>query len=320
MFCSIIVPIYNVERYLSKCIDTLLDQDIQDYEIILIDDKSVDNSLKIAEEYERKHERIKLIKKERNTGLSDTRNEGLRIAQGEYILFVDSDDCIEKNILRTIKEEIVNSNADIVYLGFECINDDTTEIQYTYISKPGVYSKDDFMLNELRHGNLSIPACMACYRKDLIEENNLYFETGILHEDVRWSPVVLNAASTVLASKIVFYKYLIRESSISHQKKDRTKNGMDLMNTCLFLRDYSSSIDNNKIRRFFLNYVATGYLKAVAVNEVAFKNPESIDRSFPVKLACRPKDIIRSIIFMVNPRIYSIVYKYVKEKLQNEIV
>lgn len=313
MFFSIIVPIYNVAVYLNKCIDSLLYQDIEDYEILLINDASTDNSLEIAKNRQRETDKIKLINKENNTGLSDTRNIGIKNSMGEYLLFVDSDDYIECNCLGKIKEEIKDTCADISYFGFYTEENGKKELSYTIKSNPGLYEAHDFMMQELRKRNLSIPACMACYRREFILNNRLFFQVGILHEDVRWSPIALYRAKMVVVCESVFYHYLIRTDSISHCKNN-DKNGKDLMETCLFLRKYAEEIDDCKLKRLFKNYVSTCYLKSVAVNNVAFKHPQMIIRRFPIKNSCIPIDILRSLLFLVSPKLYSNLYLTLKSK------
>lgn len=99
MFLSIIVPMYNVSEYIDRCLNSLVNQNIDDYEIIVVNDASVDDSLIKAQKWENLYQNLKVINKEKNSGLSDTRNKGLKEATGKYILFVDSDDYIDTNSL-----------------------------------------------------------------------------------------------------------------------------------------------------------------------------------------------------------------------------
>ena len=115
---SIIVPVYNVEKYLSKCIESLINQTYTNIEILLINDGSTDNSKKICEQFKEKDSRIKLINKE-NGGLSDTRNKGLQEAIGKYIAFVDSDDYINENTVEDNLKTAIEKNADIVIFCFK---------------------------------------------------------------------------------------------------------------------------------------------------------------------------------------------------------
>ena len=127
MFISVIVPVYNVERYLDKCIVSLLDQHYMDMEILIVDDKSSDCSLSIAKKYE-KYENVKLILKEKNSGLSDSRNIGIQEASGQYIMFLDSDDYVEDDCIFKIQEIVKEGNEpDIIYFGYCEEYEDTNE-------------------------------------------------------------------------------------------------------------------------------------------------------------------------------------------------
>ena len=132
MLFSIIVPIYNVEKYLARCIDSILDQDYANYEIILVNDGSTDNSLLIAEKYSKKYSNIILINKE-NGGLSDARNVGLDTAKGQYVIFLDSDDAIDKNALKTINCALENQeDIDVLAGEYKEIFSDKVVIQSRY--------------------------------------------------------------------------------------------------------------------------------------------------------------------------------------------
>ena len=120
---SIIVPVYNVEQYINRCIDSLLGQTLKDIEIILVDDGSPDQCPQICDEYARKDSRIKVIHK-KNNGLGYARNSGLELATGEYIAFVDSDDYVNINMYEKLYNETINNNFDIVYCGFIVENKD----------------------------------------------------------------------------------------------------------------------------------------------------------------------------------------------------
>ena len=110
---SILVPIYNVEKYLSRCIESVLSQDFRDYELILVDDGSPDRCPQICDEYAKKDSRIKVIHK-KNGGLSDARNIGLDIATGEYVMFIDSDDFVDIDMMESMMNNMIDNNVDLV--------------------------------------------------------------------------------------------------------------------------------------------------------------------------------------------------------------
>ena len=115
---SIIVPIFNVEKYLDRCMDSLLNQTLKDIEIIMVDDGSPDNCPKMCEEYAKKDNRVKVVHK-KNGGLGYARNSGLDVAMGEYVAFVDSDDYVDSSMYETLWNEACASSADAVFCGFK---------------------------------------------------------------------------------------------------------------------------------------------------------------------------------------------------------
>ena len=229
---SIVVPVYNVELYIEKCIKSLLSQDFDEYEILLINDGSTDSSLKICEKYANINEKIKLFNKE-NGGLSDARNYGLNEACGRYVLFIDSDDYIENNILSVLFEEICEHNCpDVILYNYYLVEETGKTARKSYVTAPGELMKaDEIVLSELKYRNLPVAACFGAYKLELLIDNDLYFEKGILHEDERWSPQVLLKAGEIYKSPTIFYNYVKHDNSIT-TKTDKTQNGIDLLATC----------------------------------------------------------------------------------------
>lgn len=315
MFLSIIVPVYNVEKYVDKCLESLTDQDIDDYEILVVNDASTDFSLDRIKYWEQKNNKIKVIDKPLNSGLSDTRNVGIKNASGEYIMFIDSDDYIDNDSLKKFKDIVIMHSPDIIYFGsINEFDNKTSTIQYMYKSPHNkLYEAREFMLYELMHRNLSIPACFAMYKKSLLVDNNLWFDVGLLHEDVRWSPQILYKANRVYTLGYPIYHYLIRTGSISHSKK-RKKHGTDQMETCKFLIKYADQIDEKKIREYMKNYVAMTYMKAIATCELVKYKDVIIDRVFPLKHTITVVDSIKAIIFFLSPQWYSYIYGLLKKK------
>ena len=178
MFISVIVPVYNVEKYLDKCLESLLNQHYSDMEIVVVDDKSTDGSLNIAKKYE-KYTNVKVVAKEKNSGLSDTRNVGIKESCGQYIMFLDSDDYVENGCIAKIQGIIEKENApDIIYFGYceEYESTDKQLIKYGYVSaKNCSFTGEKFALEELKQRNLYAAACFGVYKRTFIVENQLYF-------------------------------------------------------------------------------------------------------------------------------------------------
>lgn len=141
MKISIVVPVYNVELYLADCLESILLQDFEDYEVICVNDGSTDRSLEILREYAEKNRKIKLINNAVNGGLSYSRNCGLRHAVGEYILFVDSDDMLQQGALKILSEEAARFDTDIIYFDMTIKNEGQwTQENEVLLQKHGVYN------------------------------------------------------------------------------------------------------------------------------------------------------------------------------------
>lgn len=182
---SIIIPCYKVEQYLHQCVDSVLAQTYEDYEVILVDDGSPDNSPAICDEYGKKTDKVKVIHKP-NGGLSDARNAGLDVARGEFVLFLDSDDWWDdKEALHKINTCIKKTGADIIIFGM----------------------KKYFSL-EKRYGDVRIPKkCDKVVRRTLIEKDNQRFVKRQLSEDIEWCCKLLLKDSQIDVLEEAFYVY-----------------------------------------------------------------------------------------------------------------
>lgn len=212
---SVIVPIYNVEKYLNRCVDSIINQTHANLEIILVDDGSQDNCFDICEEYSIKDRRIKVIHKI-NGGLSDARNEGLKIAEGEFIGFVDGDDWIEPEMYERLLESIVKNNSDISACSVKMVWEDS--IKYRMLTKQinCVLSKNDAQLALLEETLIKQPVWYKLYKKSIIE--NIKFPKGKYHEDVFWSFRAIGNANCVSIIDYVGYNYWQRSGSIMGEK------------------------------------------------------------------------------------------------------
>lgn len=210
---SIIVPIYNVEKYLKKCIDSILNQTYKNLEIILVNDGSTDNSYSICNEYSKKDKRVIVVNK-KNGGLSDARNHGLKVANGEYIGFVDSDDYINKHMYENLMRVMSTYYVDIVSCGIKKVyENDKENIEYQ-ISHENVeiYSVEEALLSLIEEKDIKQTVWNKLYKKDVIED--IVFEVGKIHEDEYWSYQVIGNASKIAYLDTELYYYLQREGSI----------------------------------------------------------------------------------------------------------
>lgn len=214
---SIIVPVYNVESYLHTCLQSLVNQTYPNFEIILINDGSTDNSRKICEEFKNKYTNIKLIDQE-NNGLSAARNTGLSYATGDYILLVDSDDYIELNTLEIIVEEMREKTYDILL--FQHKVEGVSDNYVHQLQLPKELSGQTCLSCCLDQTNMFIMVWKYVYSRKFLLTHSLIFHEGIIHEDEEWTIKALLLAKTVCFVDKPLYHYVRREGSIM-----TTRNG-----------------------------------------------------------------------------------------------
>lgn len=210
---SVIVPIYNVENYLRRCVDSIINQTYKNLEIILVDDGSPDNCGEICDEYKKVDSRIVVIHK-RNGGLSDARNTGLEIMHGEYVIFIDSDDYFEDNAIEVMLDMAEKQNADLVIADIRSINENGEILnegkgQYTF-QNGRIFSPEEAakIFAQLDWG-----AWNKLYKKNVHEK--IYFPKGKIHEDEAIMFEIFHQCHKIVYTNYRLYNYLKREGSIT---------------------------------------------------------------------------------------------------------
>ncbi|MDR2036440.1 MAG: glycosyltransferase, partial [Bacteroidales bacterium] len=216
---SIVIPVYNAEKYLPVCIDSLLHQGNLRIEIVLVNDGSTDRSGTIADEYAEKDTRIKVIHQE-NRGASAARNVGLVAAQGEYVAFFDGDDWVKEGSLAALYQKATEHHADVV-MGdiWLCHQDGSMDGPFKHVPKDfpdnTLTGKEALIRLVKTRFYLPMPFKYIC-RRNYLQKIQARFEEGIMHEDELWTPVVLYQASKMVISGIDFYYYRQNEESVMH--------------------------------------------------------------------------------------------------------
>jgi len=209
MLFSIIIPVYNVEKYLNQCIDSVLAQDFTDYEVILVDDGSTDTSSAICDDYAKKFTQIKVIHKT-NGGLSDARNFGIKEAQGDYLMFLDSDDFWNgRNILTEIHNIIKGNNPDLIITGYTLYFSEHNKKLSTDFSLIKEL-KTDFIEDSyyLVHNDFyEFLACNKIVKRNIIINNNIFFPKGKFSEDMPWNYKLVDFIKKYSVYKNNFYYY-----------------------------------------------------------------------------------------------------------------
>lgn len=214
---SVIVPVYNTEEYLDRCLFSLIDQNIdQKYEIIVINDGSTDSSLEIAEEFAECYENVKVYSRE-NGGLSAARNTGLKYARGKYVAFVDSDDYVDESYLSEMYAAAEISGADIVCCNFRCVDEKGRPAGIDGILKhrPGVFKAEEMLSSLLLDVTVRSFVWNKLFRRRLFTENNIRFPVGKYYEDLRTLPRLFRYSEKIAVISKVLYNYVQRKTSIT---------------------------------------------------------------------------------------------------------
>ena len=216
---SVIVPVYNVEKYIERCLTSLLSQSLDNYEIIVVNDGTPDASMSYAVRLQEKNNKI-IICNRVNGGLSAARNTGIQHAKGEYLLFCDSDDAIEKDSLQLLYNEAKLKKLDMLLFDAKTIYEEgipeyTQQDPYIRVGiNPNILSGID-MLKELVEKRLYFAsACMYLIKREVISSCNLSFYEGIIHEDELFTPIALALSKRVEHRNWLCYKRFVREGSI----------------------------------------------------------------------------------------------------------
>lgn len=221
MKISIIVPIYNVEAYLKKCIDSILNQTMENIEIILVDDGSKDKSGEICDEYKQKDDRIAVIHK-KNGGLSSARNAGLKIATGELIGFIDSDDWIEPDYFHILYDGMMAYKADISVMHYTKVTN-YNEIEFITKKKAGwvSFNRQNAMESFITGDFIGYSACNKLYRRTLFD--GICYPEGMLMEDKATTYKLIHKANSVVVNESGKYHYYLRNDSIMQSQFNRKK-------------------------------------------------------------------------------------------------
>lgn len=313
---SIVIPIYNVEKYIGKCLESCLDQDLKanEYEIIVVNDKTPDNSMNIISQFQALYPNIKLINRIKNGGLSAARNTGLSEVKGEYVWFVDSDDWIASNCLKHLYHYAANNNLDVLCFGLNLAYPDGSLKPYSITNKCDCicYNGKDF-ISEV---NVPPAAWAAIYRTDFLRQHKLIFKDGILHEDQEFTPRAHFLARRITYIDYSVYFYNQRDGSIMKSSRN-LKRCRDLLTVADSLYTFAENHTQrwSKAYNAFMEKVYFCVTQSLAFyDSAAFPLSEYRRRRyFPMK-ASLCKTPLRQKLMLANlsPWIYTKIYRWLK--------
>ena len=251
---SIIIPMYNGERFISFCLDSILNQKYDDYEVIVVNDGSLDKSKEIVSKY-LKDKRFRLFNRD-NHGLSESRNFGVTKANGKYLLFLDCDDTLSEDTLSSLYDEVKDKDYDLIRFQIKSINEGVEDIpKYeTFSSMKGSKAFKKLITNPL-----CVAAWAYCYNKEFFVNNNFLYTKDRYHEDFGLTPLVIMKAESVKSIDKVLYNYIIRDNSIM-TTKDKEKIRKKCDDALYFFDNHMKEIENIKVseedKKVFRSYIA----------------------------------------------------------------
>ena len=275
---SIIVPVYRVEQYIHRCVDSLLNQTLKKIEIILVDDQSPDNCPAICDDLANSHENIKVVHKA-NGGLGLARNSGLSVAEGEFVAFVDSDDYIDLDMMEKLYSECKSSQLDVIYSEFNTDNYPGYNVfphsEKLYINEEIESLRLDFLGAEpeyISSVKYEASACKGLYSLDLIRKNNISFlsEREYISEDVLFNLNILKAAQRVKIVPWQMYHYCLNGASLTHvYRPDRWEKQLTMLKELLFQKSTFKNPDDVALR---VKRTAMSYARMAMVIEAQRKD------------------------------------------------
>ncbi len=312
---SVIIPVYNVEKYLHRCLESIVHQkEFEQIELILVDDGSEDYCPQICDDYGNKYNNIRVFHK-MNGGLSDARNYGIRNSTGKYLIFIDSDDMVSNDFFNRIFEAL-NDEVDILLWNANCIDENDSELKnikykfkYEGLNNNQIYENGDLIKEQLKKTNeFTTVVWLAAYKRELITKNNLWFEKDLLHEDEMWT------IKTILCSKNIkyiydnLYKYRKRENSIMRESK---MNNINHIKSYIYIYSSLYSYYNWKVKdiellKLLQDNVSKRYLYVISYwNFEIYKSElNKVNAIEILKYSTSWKNRIRAIVLCINKRIY----------------
>lgn len=270
---SVIIPVYNTSIYLRQCLDSVLNQDFEDYEVICVNDGSTDNSLDILREYEEKSSKIKVIN-QINSGVAKTRNTGLKNASGDFLAFLDSDDFIKENYLSKLYNTAINTGSDIVicnfYRYYEQIN---LAKPVFYKFRRGQFDKYKILKGLIPDNLIHSYLWNKLWKREIFENHNAF--PNMKFEDLAIMPELIYKADKITVINDALYYYRIRKTSIVRSISLQTQN--DYMKAYGLIRLFlEENKEYNTFKRQYSYLSLKVYLVMMAVNMMIFKEQPSL--------------------------------------------
>ena len=302
---SVIIPVYNNENDLERCFNSILNQNINDLEIIVVNDGSTDNSDKIIQEYEKNHQEIKYFKKE-NTGVADSRNYGIEKASGKYIMFLDADDYLDIALYKNIKKYI-DEDIDLIKYKIQIVDKDENTIE---LVQGATFEKTNGEegFSELYSTDVLLDSpCAYIIKKEIFEKNDLKFKVGTEHEDFGLIPFVIIFAKTMVSINFYGYYYVQTDNSIT-RNNDYKKSVKKAYDALIHYDDAMEKIENLNVNKKTKDNLKIYYTNAILTKVKSLSEKDKIKymeelkkRKFYKNIKIRNvKQLIKKILLFSN--------------------
>ena len=251
---SIIIPVYNVSQYIERCLLSVIKQTYKDIEIVLVYDASPDDSMLKVQKIIALHpeDHITVVTHEKNKGLSAARNSGVKVASGDYLFFLDSDDAIPNDAIKLLTDKVIQHHVDLVVGGIEIIGSSSKKFPSLKLSDEKVLHTSDVLNSFLRKEWYEM-ACNKLIKRDLFFQKGCWFQEGIVHEDNLWSFQIAQCCHSMAVCKQSTYFYYIQPQSITQKKTERNFDSL-----CFVIKNMLESsclIQDKESRSLLCNYL-----------------------------------------------------------------
>jgi len=314
---SIIIPVYNTEKYIIRCLESIKNQTYKNYEVICIDDGSKDNSFKLMKEFAKDNKQFNVLSK-KNSGPSDTRNIGIEKATGDYICFLDSDDYLDKNFLKKIESKIKKDLPDVIKIRYQEFNEENiNNLEKENIKIVNEKGKDALIKFITNNYPIDIP-WLYLYSLKYWKQNNFSFIKGKFHEDFGLIPLAILNANKVTTINDAIYYYMVQRKGSTMSTNDLKFKLQKTDDVIFHYQNLEKEINSNKNLNKKEKDIINHYLENTVIAKICllpnkylkeYKQKLKATNIFKVDFKSNIKYIIKKIILNLNIKIY---YKIIK--------
>lgn len=313
---SVIVPVFNGEKYISSTLKHIISQDFDNFEIIVIDDGSTDNSFEIINQVLANSTIPYNIFKQKNKGVSSARNKGIELATGEYIIFVDCDDMIDNNYISSLFNTINNFDADFALARLQKVDNNGNILSKNTFFNQNVITTYEFLEKEFKM-ELSFNFCQFIYRASLLKKNNIKFnEKAVYGEDAEFTYNALIKGESIAIVNDTYYNYLQHESSAISTLNYRRFEFVETLEKLNMGEDLNNLIKTQRIPKSIFGNIMYFFYNNYSFNEVILEmNKKDLFKKLKYADTSDLKFYIKSRLFLLSPKIYYKLWKKFKNSI-----